>query len=55
MTTLKVIEFCSHCSKCPVIKEMDDGCVEIGEPGNLCILTADQWADLKKKINTLGS
>jgi len=55
MVTLKIIEFCPpHSSKCPVIKEMDDGRVEIGEPGNLCVLTAGQWSDLKKKINTLG-
>ena len=46
---MKIVEFCSKCSKCPVIKLYDDK-VEIGEEGNLCVLTMEQWEDLKKKV-----
>ena len=34
---------------CPVVKLADDH-VEIGEEGNLCVLTPDEWETLKSKI-----
>lgn len=46
---MKIVEFCSKCSKCPVIKLYDDK-VEIGEEGNLCVLTLEQFEDLKQKV-----
>ena len=46
---MKIIEFCSKCSACPVVK-IDGDRVEIGEEGNLCVLTLDQWKDLRDTI-----
>lgn len=46
---MKVVEFCSSCSKCPVVK-IDEQSVEIGEGNNVVRLTLDQFADLKKAI-----
>ena len=46
---MKIITLCSQGSCCPVVKLGDDH-VEIGEDGNLCILTKSQWETLKNKI-----
>ena len=46
---MKIVNLCSSGSCCPVVK-IDDGHVEIGEEGNLCILTLEEWATLKRKI-----
>ncbi len=45
---MKVINLCGS-GHCPVIK-LDDEHVEIGEKGNICILTKSEWETLKKKI-----
>ncbi len=45
---MKIVELC--CSgKCPVVKIADDK-VEIGEKGNLCVLSKSEWETLKAKI-----
>jgi hypothetical protein len=46
---MKIINLCSCGSCCPVVKVADDR-IEIGEEGNLCILTPDEWETLKIKI-----
>jgi uncharacterized cysteine cluster protein YcgN (CxxCxxCC family) len=46
---MKVIKLCGGCGQCPVVKIMDER-VEIGEKGNTCILTKEQWETLKEKI-----
>lgn len=46
---MKIISICGSCGQCPVVKVGDDR-VEIGEEGNLCSLTIDQWETLKQKI-----
>jgi hypothetical protein len=46
---MKIITLCREGSCCPVVKLADDH-VEIGEEGNLCILTRDEWETLKSKI-----
>ena len=46
---MKIVNLCSCGSCCPVVKLADDH-VEIGEAGNLCILTLDEWETLKRKI-----
>ena len=46
---MKLITLCSSGSCCPVVK-VDETRVEIGEDGNLCVLTLEQWETLKKKI-----
>ena len=44
----KIVNLCqSGC--CPVVKIADDR-VEIGEEGNLCVLTACEWETLKIKV-----
>ncbi len=45
---MKIIELCSS-GHCPVVK-IDEERVEIGEKGNLCVLTKSQWETLKNKI-----
>ena len=47
--TMKIVTLCSCGSCCPVVKLADDR-VEIGEEGNLCVLTLDEWDTLKSKI-----
>lgn len=42
----RIVEFCSKCSSCPVV-EITDKSVKIGEKGNTCTLTLDEWKDLK--------
>ena len=46
---MKVVTLCSCGSCCPVVKLAVDR-VEIGEEGNLCVLTLDEWETLKRKI-----
>ena len=46
---MKIITLCSSGSCCPVVKITDDH-VEIGEEGNLCVLTTEEWETLKSKI-----
>ena len=46
---MKIVTLCSYGSCCPVVKLADDH-VEIGEEGNLCILTKSEWETLKNKI-----
>ena len=46
---VKIVNLCSCGSCCPVVKLADDH-VEIGEEGNLCTLTAEEWETLKSKI-----
>ena len=45
---MKVMELCGS-GHCPVVKIEDDR-VEIGEEGNLCILSRLEWETLKAKI-----
>ena len=45
---MKVIELCGS-RHCPVIMIEDDR-VEIGEEGNLCVLSNLEWKTLKAKI-----
>ena len=45
----KVITLCKQGSCCPVVK-ITDTQVEIGEKGNLCVLTVAEWNTLKEKI-----
>ena len=46
---MKNINLCSCGSCCPVVK-MTQEHVEIGEEGNLCVLTTEEWETLKSKI-----
>ena len=45
---MRIVELCGK-GHCPVIKIADDR-VEIGEEGNLCVLSKDEWETLKQKI-----
>lgn len=46
---MKIITLCSSGSCCPVVK-IADGHVEIGEEGNLCVLSMEEWETLKSKV-----
>ena len=46
---MRIVTLCSCGSCCPVVKLANDH-VEIGEEGNLCVLTSEQWETLKSKI-----
>ncbi len=46
---MKIVNLCSQGACCPVVK-IDDERVEIGEEGNLCVLTNSEWETLKQKI-----
>jgi len=46
---MKIVTLCKEGSCCPVVKITEDK-VKIGEKGNLCELTKEQWETLKKKI-----
>ena len=46
---MKIVKLCGGCTRCPVVK-ITDTQVEIGEKGNICVLTKDQWETLKDKI-----
>jgi hypothetical protein len=45
---MKVVAQCGS-GHCPVIK-IENEYVEIGEKGNSCILTKDEWGVLRQKI-----
>ena len=45
---MKVVELCGS-GHCPVVK-LDGDRVEIGEKGNVCVLTKSEWETLKQKI-----
>ncbi len=45
---MKTVELCGR-GHCPIIK-IDDNRVEIGEKGNLCVLSKGEWETLKAKI-----
>ena len=46
---MQIVSLCREGSCCPVIKITDEK-VEIGEKGNICVLTKEQWKTLKEKI-----
>ena len=46
---MKIVTLCREGSCCPVVK-LSDKYVEIGEEGNLCILTTQEWETLKSKV-----
>ena len=46
---MRIITLCSAGTCCPVVKITDDH-IEIGEEGNLCVLTNEEWGTLKSKI-----
>jgi len=46
---VKIVNLCSSGSCCPVVKIAQDH-VEIGEEGNICVLTSEEWETLKIKI-----
>ena len=46
---MRIVNLCSSGSCCPAVRVAADH-VEIGEEGNLCILTLDEWETLKSKI-----
>ena len=46
---MKIVTLCREGSCCPVVK-LSDKHVEIGEEGNLCILTTQEWETLKSKV-----
>ncbi len=46
---MKVVSLCSDCKKCPEVR-VDGDRIEIGEEGNLCVLNAAEWAELKDKV-----
>jgi len=45
---MKIVSLCGTCSQCPVVK-ITDTRVKIGEKGNTCVLTKEQWETLKDK------
>ncbi len=46
---LKIVTLCQKGSCCPVVK-IEAERVEIGEEGNLCVLTRAEWEVLKAKV-----
>ena len=46
---MKIVTLCKEGSCCPVVK-VGEKHVEIGEYGNLCVLTNSEWETLKSKI-----
>jgi hypothetical protein len=46
---MKLVTLCKEGSCCPVVR-IKDTQVEIGEEGNLCVLTINQWETLREKI-----
>ncbi len=46
---MKVINLCRDGGCCPVVKIAEEY-VEIGEQGNICVLTNTEWETLKQKI-----
>ena len=48
---MRTYTLCGKTGCCPVV-EVDEYSVRIGEKGNLCTLTADEWKTLKAKIKS---
>ena len=48
---MTVVTLCSGGCKCPVV-DVSEESVKIGEDGNLCTLTKEQWNTLKEKVKT---
>ncbi len=46
---MKIVKLCKEGSCCPVVKIAETH-VEIGEKGNTCVLTIEQWGILREKI-----
>ena len=46
---MKMVELCREGSCCPVVK-ITNTSVEIGEKGNTCVLSLEQWKILKEKV-----
>lgn len=46
---MKIIKLCREGSCCPEVKISNER-VEIGETGNICVLTKTEWEILKEKI-----
>jgi len=46
---MKIVSLCGTGSQCPVVK-ITNTRVKIGEKGNTCVLTKEQWETLKGKI-----
>ncbi len=46
---MKIVNLCKDGGCCPVVK-LDGDKVEIGEDGNLCVLTGEEWTVLKQKV-----
>jgi len=46
---MKVVSLCGRSIYCPVVKITGER-VEIGEEGNLCVLSPDEWETLKAKV-----
>ena len=44
-----IVFLCREGSCCPVVKVTDEQ-VEIGEDGNRCVLTLEEWETLKSKV-----
>ena len=47
----RIVNLCKEGDKCPVV-EVSEATVKIGEEGNLCTLTSEQFEALKEKIKT---
>ncbi|WP_309492486.1 hypothetical protein [Candidatus Hecatella orcuttiae] len=48
---MKIVTLCGEGSCCPTV-EVDEKEVRIGEEGNLCKLTPEQWNTLVDKISS---
>lgn len=46
---MQVVSLCSACQSCPEVR-IDEERVEIGEEGNLCVLTIAEWQVLGQKV-----
>jgi hypothetical protein len=46
---MKIVKLCREGSCCPEVKISCDR-IEIGEAGNICILSKEEWETLKEKI-----
>jgi len=46
---MKLVTLCNSGTCCPVVR-IKETQVEIGEEGNLCVLTPEQWEALREKI-----
>lgn len=46
---MKIVTLCYKGACCPIVKITDEH-VEIGEKGNLCILSSQEWEVLKRKL-----